>query len=281
MKSIREYLLAQARRLEDEKIDFRKQVNMSHVPALLKGVVSARFLLYIAIRIDVLEPVLYFIKVTQAVDMDAISFAQEVLRVKGKLEELQLDGNGAHFREMRQVLLTPGNKYDDWPGVKEFRGDPNLQIRYRGYARDAAGTFLSNFIKIFPPESMEWMDMYQLLSMSSFRLQVKQEAHLHKFGRDCFTKIKKFFCEDCHYTCTWPEDMDQDRCARAIFSMAEFKKVMHPTTCIELKYHLVCFGGILVYINSIFRSMVNLKGSSGVSAVEQILPPANHTPQQG
>jgi hypothetical protein len=226
MNSIREYLQGQSRRMEN--MDVSKSVNMSHVPALLQRVVSAKFLLYTAIRLDVLEPIIYFIKVTQAVDMDVMSFHQEALRVKGKLEDLKLsDNGGTQFRQMREVLLTPGNKHEDWPGSEKFRDDPNVRNRYKGYAREAADSFLSNFVKLFPPEEWEWMDMYQLLSMSSFRLQVKQEDHLPDFGKECFPQIKDFFCKDVHYACSWPEDKGEDRCARAIFGMEEFKKVIY------------------------------------------------------
>lgn len=230
MNSIRVYLQAQAKRIKEENIDTTDSVNMARVPALLDKVVSAKFLLYTGIRVDVLEPLIFFIKVSQAVDMDIMSYIEEATRVRGKLEALTMSENGGpQFRAMVKVLLTPGNKYETWPGVKKFREDPNLQIRYKGYARDAADSFLSNFLKQFPEEQMEWMDMYRLLSMNSFRLKVKEEAQLHAFGEECYTKIKEFFSKEFHYFCTWPEEKGRHIRSAALFTMEQFKQVITTT----------------------------------------------------
>lgn len=192
---------------------------------------TAKFILYIGIRLDVLSPLVFFMKNLQDCELDIDQFLEGIAHVRSELKLMISGVGGKYYAGFKKTLLTRGNRYQHWRGVEDFQNIPARRQIYDCHLSAAASKQLETFDRLFNAERVKKLEVYQLLSMRRFSREVTNEKQMEKFGSEQFSAVRTFFCKEVTAECTWPDSEEDTEAspfkAPALFKMEDFRKVIY------------------------------------------------------
>ena len=144
--------------------------HLKKADGLLATMCTAEFLLYMGTRLDVLSPLVFFLKELQDGNLDIDEYLEGIHKVRAELKRLISDGPGKRgpgkfYRETKKAILSRDGRFNGWDGVESFRQNKPEQIEADKRFQAAAVKQLDTFNRLFDEEREEQLEVYKIISM--------------------------------------------------------------------------------------------------------------------
>ena len=196
-----------------------KLKHLSNVPFLIKNVVTCKFLIYSAVKLDLLNIIIPFIKILEKNDVDISEYVDVVGHVRSRLETVVRRVGGFNFQELTVSLMDPSYRLSHWQGVADYRQNAEVQQIHRDVAQEGCQCLLQNFNEMFSKEHVKKVEKFTLFSMTKFRREVGDGDGAENFAIKYRKQLVDCFTNPISFTAKWkspPEETNKTYTAEAL-----------------------------------------------------------------
>ena len=184
--------------------DFSRK-HLRAVPFLLRQAISCKFLLYCALKLDLLDILVPFTKFMEKTDVDVCEYLDAVKNVKAKLKLIVVRNGGENYRQMVKNLDDPNFKLRNWPGVYEFSEHQSVEDSYTKMLETSTWKMVDSFDDLFSQDSLSYVQMFSFFSMNQFRREVCTISQAEDYCIKYRDPLVSFFCNPVEFTAKWKE----------------------------------------------------------------------------